>query len=61
LTLSITARTELTRDMSRHATSAAAQNKHTDELTEDAVAALIRFFEVLDRWDREAKHDNEIM
>lgn len=32
-----------------------------DELDQDSIAALIRFFQLLDTWDREVTHNAEIM
>jgi hypothetical protein len=34
---------------------------HDARLDPESVAALIRFFKLLDQWDREAEHNAEIM
>jgi hypothetical protein len=37
------------------------RERSTAELDDFSVSALIRFFEVLDRWDREAKDNAKTM
>ncbi len=61
LAVATTARTEFPRDSRDRSSCAAAPSKQGDELAEDAVAALVSFFGVLERWDQEAQHDVEIV
>jgi hypothetical protein len=48
-------------DFSRSGTPEPRCETDTDGLDDSYVAALIRFFEVLDRWDREAKDNAKTM
>jgi hypothetical protein len=38
-----------------------ARQAHKDDFDDGSVSALISFFEILDRWDREVKRNAEIV